>query len=80
MYYILIIYAYNIYIYIIYICIIRDNIYLLNMNEEVKNVFFPGPMLSFRSMNYLLRSTLYSLHWKVGSKNVLKIILRFVIM
>ena len=26
--------------------IIRDNIYLLYMNEEVKNLFLPGPMVS----------------------------------
>ena len=27
--------------------IIRDNIYLLNMNEEVRKTFSPGPMVSF---------------------------------
>ena len=29
--------------------IIRDNMYLLNMNEEVRKTFSPGPMVSFRS-------------------------------
>ena len=28
--------------------IIRDNTYLLYMNEEVKNLFLPGLMVSFR--------------------------------
>ena len=32
--------------------IIRDNMYLLNMNEEVRKTFSPGPMVSFR------------IHWK----------------
>ena len=27
--------------------IIRDNMYLLNMNEEVRKTFSPGPMVSF---------------------------------
>ena len=50
--------------------IMRDNIYLLNMNEEVKNVFKPGPMVSFRSArklsSYLVRAKLYPLVRKVG--------------
>ena len=33
--------------------IIRDNTYLLYMNEEVKNLFFPGPMVSFRDARKL---------------------------
>ena len=29
--------------------IIYDNLYLLNMNEELKHLFKPGHMISFRS-------------------------------
>ena len=43
--------------------IINKNLYLLNMNEEVKNVFTPKPMISFRSArklsSYLVRAKLY---------------------
>ena len=56
--------------------IIRDNTYLLYMNEEVKNLFLPGPIVSFRSArklrSYLARAKLYPLHRKVGSKNCAK--------
>ena len=42
------------------------------MNEEVKNLFLPGPMVSFRGArklsSYLVRGKLYPLHCKVGSK------------
>ena len=52
--------------------IIRDNTYLLYMNEEVKNLFLPGPMVSFRGAHklkgYLVRAKLYPLHCKVESK------------
>ena len=41
-------------------------------------------MVSFRAArklsNYLVRAKLYPLHRKVGYKNVLKIVVRFVIM
>ena len=51
--------------------IIRDNMYLLNMNEEVRKTFSPGPMVSFRSArklsSYLVRAKLYPLERKVGS-------------
>ena len=51
--------------------IIRDNMYLLNMNEEVRKTFSPGPMVSFQSArklsSYLVRAKLYSLERKVGS-------------
>ena len=33
--------------------IIRDNIYLLNMNEEVRKIFLLGPMVSFQSAQKL---------------------------
>ena len=43
--------------------IIRDNLYLLYMNDEVKKVFSPKPMISFRSArklsSYLVRAKLY---------------------
>ena len=41
------------------------------MNEEVKNVFNPGPMISFRGArklnSYLVRAKLYPLERSVGS-------------
>ena len=56
--------------------IIRDNTYLLYMNEEVKNLFLPGPMLSFRGArklsSYLVIAKLHLLHRKVGSKKCAK--------
>ena len=46
------------------------------MNEEVKNLFLPGPMVSFRAAcklsNYLVQAKLYPLHRKVGSKKCVK--------
>ena len=43
--------------------IINKNLYLLYMNNEVKKVFTPKPMISFRSArkisSYLVRATLY---------------------
>ena len=33
--------------------IIRDNTYLLYINKEVKNLFLPGPMVSFRGARKL---------------------------
>ena len=54
----------------------RDNTYLLYMNEEVQNLFHPGPMVSFRGVrklsSYLVRAKLYPLHRKVGSKKCAK--------
>ena len=51
--------------------IINQKIYLLNMNEETKNVFSPRPMVSFRSprkiSSYLVRAKLYPLDRAVGS-------------
>ena len=56
--------------------IIRNNTYLLYMNEEVKNLFLPGPMVSFRGArklrSYLLRAKLYPLHRNVRSKKCAK--------
>ena len=43
--------------------IIRDNSYLLYMNEELKNLFIPRPMVSFRGARKLS---------KVGSKKCAK--------
>ena len=52
--------------------IIRWNLYLLYMNQEVKNVFTPGPIVSYRSArkinSYLVRAKLYTLERKVGSE------------
>ena len=51
--------------------IIVDNMYLFNMNEEVRKTFSPGPMVSFRisrKLNiYLVRAKLYRLQRRVGS-------------
>ena len=42
--------------------IINQNLYILYMNEDVKNVFTPAPMISFRSArelsSYLVRAKL----------------------
>ena len=51
--------------------IMRDNMYLLNMNEEVRKTFSPGPMVSFQSAqklsSYLLQAKLYPFQRKVDS-------------
>ena len=51
--------------------IINQNLYILYMNEDVKNVFTPTPMISFRSArklsSYLVRAKLYPLERTVGS-------------
>ena len=51
--------------------IISKNLHLLYMNEEVKRVFTPGPMISFRSSrklnSYLVRAKLYPTERVVGS-------------
>ena len=51
--------------------IISKNLYLLNMDEEVKRVFTPGPMVSFRSSiklsSYLVREKLFPTERVVGS-------------
>ena len=51
--------------------IIRDNMYLFNMNEEVRKTFSPGPMVSFRIArklsSYLVWAKLYPLERTVGS-------------
>ena len=52
--------------------LIHRNLYLLHMNQEVKNVFTPGPIVSYRSArkisNYLARAKLYPIERKVGSE------------
>ena len=52
--------------------IIHRNLYLLCMNQEVKNVFTPGPIVSFRSARkistYLVRAKLHPLEIKFGSE------------
>ena len=51
--------------------IISKNLYLLHMDEGVKRVFTPGPMVSFRSSrklsSYLVRAKLYPTERVVGS-------------
>ena len=51
--------------------IISKNLHLLCMDEEVKRVFTPGPMISFRSSrklsSYLVRAKLYPTERVVGS-------------
>ena len=51
--------------------IINKNLHLLYMDQEVKKVFTPKPMDSFRSAkklsSYLVRAKLYPLERKVGS-------------
>ena len=51
--------------------IIRKKLYLLNMDQRVKEVFSSKPMVSFRSArkfsSYLVRAKLYPLERRVGS-------------
>ena len=51
--------------------IIRDKLHLLYMNDEVKKVFSPKPMISFRSArelsSYLVRAKLYRIKRTVRS-------------
>ena len=50
---------------------INKHLYLLCMNDEVKRVFTPKPMVSFRSSrkisSYLVRAKLYPIERTVGS-------------
>ena len=52
--------------------IIHRNLYLRYMNQELKNVFTSGPVVSNRSArkisSYLVRTKLYPLERKVGSE------------
>ena len=51
--------------------IIKDNLYLLYINDEVKKTFTPNPMMSFRSSrkisSYIVRAELYPLERTVRS-------------
>ena len=51
--------------------IINQNLHIPYMNEYVKIVFAPTPMISFRSArkrsSYLVRAKLYPLERKIGS-------------
>ena len=64
--------------------IVRDNVYLFTMNEEVRKTFSPGPMVLFRSArklsSYLVRAKLYPLQRKVGSSYCGKRQVKFAIM
>ena len=52
------------------------DLYLLYMNQEVKNVFTAGPIMSFRRArkisSYLVRAKLYHLGRKLDSKKCCK--------
>ena len=56
--------------------IIHENLNLLYMNDEVKDTFTPGPMVSFRTSrklsSYLVRAKLYPLERTVGSRKCSK--------
>ena len=51
--------------------ILHRNLYLLYMNQDVKNVFIPGPIVLYRSVrkisSYLVRAKLYPWDRKVSS-------------
>ena len=51
--------------------VIRKHLYILYLYKEVKEIFTPGPMVSFRgarkSGNFLVRAQLYPLERSVGS-------------
>ena len=51
--------------------VLSKNLNILYMDEEVKKVFYPGPMVSFRSArkvsSYLVRAKVYPLERTVGS-------------
>ena len=48
--------------------IIRENMYILNMNEEGRKTFSSGPIVSFPSAwKHLVWAKLYPLQRKVGS-------------
>ena len=50
---------------------IRKHLYVLYLNKEVKEIFTPGPMVSFQRArklgNYFVRAKLYPLERSVGS-------------
>ena len=52
-------------------CIIRENLYLLNMDQRVKELFSSQLMVSFRSArklgSYLVRAKFYPLERSLGS-------------
>ena len=56
--------------------IIHTNLYLLYMNQEVKNAFTPRPIMSYRSArkirSYLVIAKLYHLERKIGSEKCAK--------
>ena len=52
------------------------------MNEEAKNIFTPGPMISFRNArklsSYLVRAKLYPIERTVGSLNAMEKVVELV--
>ena len=51
-------------------CVIRNHLYILNLSKEVKEIFTPGPMVSFRGGrklgSYLVTAKLYPIERSVG--------------
>ena len=51
--------------------VIRKHLYILYLNKEVKEIFTPGPMVSFRGTrklgSYLVRARFYPLERSIGS-------------
>ena len=51
--------------------VIRKHLYILYLNKEVREIFTPSPMVSFRGVrklgSYLVRAKLYPLERSVGS-------------
>ena len=51
--------------------VIRKHLYILYLSKEVKEIFTPGPMVSFRGArklgSYLVRAKLYPIERSVGS-------------
>ena len=51
--------------------IVNNNMYLLHMDQEVKRIFTPQPMVSYwnarKLSSYLVRAKLYPMERKVGS-------------
>ena len=50
--------------------VIKKHLYILYMSKEVKEIFTPGPIVSFRGArklgSYLVRAKLHPIEWSVG--------------
>ena len=62
--------------------VIRKHLYILYLSKEVKEIFTPGPMVSFRGArklgNYLVRAKLYPINGQLGCLNVMVNSVKFV--